>query len=184
LLPAGPWREPLSAAARADLLVITRKSASTADAQRAAAKLRELFPGAPIAIVHLAPHELAGAASGESLPIEVIKGKDVTAIAAIGEPNVFRRQLEQLGARVSLAAFRDHHLFSANEIEQVAARVAADGFAVCTLKDAVKLVGRWPGPSRLWYVSQQLVVEEGAPVLDDLLARVLEARTTTALTAG
>src|SRR5687768_3928318 len=44
LLPAGPWREPLSAARRADLIVVTRKSASSADAQRATSKLRQLMP--------------------------------------------------------------------------------------------------------------------------------------------
>jgi tetraacyldisaccharide-1-P 4'-kinase len=62
--------------------------------------------------------------------------------------------------------------------------VPADGFAVCTLKDAVKLASRWPGPSRLWYVSQQLVVEQGAEDIDRLLKRVLEARAGTTTTAG
>lgn len=184
LLPAGPWREPLAAGGRADLLAVTRKAAASADAQRAVEKLRQVMPGMPIASVHIAAHELVSATDESSAPLRELRGASVTAIAAIGEPGVFARQLEQLGARTSLAAFRDHHAYSARDIRALAARVPADGIAVCTLKDAVKLAGRWPGPSRLWYVSQRLVVEQGAEDLDRLLTRVLEARANTAITAG
>lgn len=183
LLPAGPWREPLAAVKRAELLVVTRKSANVADAERAHAMLREVAPEVPVVSVHLAPDALVDAADHTTLPIDRLRGASVVAIAAIGEPVVFARQLEQLGARVSLAAYRDHHAYSDDEIAVAAARVPADGFAVCTLKDAVKLAARWPGPSRLWYVSQQLEVEQGATDLDRLLERVLAARAATA-TAG
>ena len=185
LLPAGPWREPLSSAGRADLLVLTRKSAGIADAQRARARLQARCPGLPIATVHLAPRSLDSAApDGPSVPLDSLAGAAVTAIAAIGEPGVFARQLEQLGARVTLIAFRDHHEFTDAEVHGLAARVPRDGYAVCTLKDAVKLAGRWPGPSGLWYVSQQLVVEEGAEDMNRLLQRALDARSSTAETAG
>jgi tetraacyldisaccharide 4'-kinase len=184
LLPAGPWREPLSAAGRADVLVITRKSAGSADAQRAREKLQRLMPGAPIATVHLAPHALVSAVDDESLPLSHLRGASVIAFAAIGEPGVFARQLEQLGARVSLVAFRDHHAYSAADLRKLASRVPADGFALCTLKDAVKVASRWPASSRLWYVSQQLVVEQGEEHLERLLARVLAARSATTIPAG
>jgi tetraacyldisaccharide 4'-kinase len=169
---------------RSDLVVITRKAAGRADAQRAMTRLRALFPGLPIATVHLGPHSLASATDSETLPLTVLKGASVVAIAAIGEPGLFARQLEQLGARVSMNIFGDHHDFSPSEIHDIAARVPADSFVVCTLKDAVKLAERWPGPSRLWYVSQQLVVEEGAEDMEGLLQRVLDARASTAITAG
>jgi tetraacyldisaccharide 4'-kinase len=184
LLPAGPWREPLYAIGRADLVVITRKAAGIADAQRATTRLRALFPGLPIATVHLLPRALETVNGAEFLPMSALSGVPVAAIAAIGEPGVFARQLEQLGARVSMHTFRDHHEFTQAEISELAARVPADGLVVCTLKDAVKLDEKWPGPSRLWYVSQQLVVEEGAEDMERLLQRVLEARESTAITAG
>jgi tetraacyldisaccharide 4'-kinase len=184
LLPAGPWREPLYAVGRADLVVITRKAAGIADAERAATRLRGLFPGMPIARVHLVPRSLETANGAESLPLSALRGAAVVAIAAIGEPGVFARQLEQLGARVSMNAFRDHHEFTDTEIRALAARAPADALVVCTLKDAVKLAEKWPGPSRLWYVSQQLVVEQGAEDMERLLQRVLDARVSTAITAG
>lgn len=184
LLPSGPWREHLSAAKRAHLLVLTRKSASTDDANRARDIVRAEIPEAPIAQVHLVPGVLRGAADDMTLPIERLKGASVLAIAAIGEPSVFQRQLEQLGADVTLAAYRDHHRYSDAEIKSLARHVPMDGIVVCTLKDAVKLGGRWPGPSRLWYVSQELVVEQGADDLNRLLNRALDARLTPATTAG
>jgi tetraacyldisaccharide 4'-kinase len=184
LLPSGPWREPLRAVGRADLVVITRKSAGIADAQRAATRLRALFPGLPIASVHLQPQSLEAANGPDSLPLGALKRASVVAVAAIGEPGVFARQLEQLGAQVAMNAFRDHHDFTDAEIRQIAAHVPADALAICTLKDAVKLGEKWPGPSRLWYVSQRLVVEEGAEDIERLLQRVLAARSSTAITAG
>jgi tetraacyldisaccharide 4'-kinase len=184
MLPAGPWRERLPAARRADLLVVTRKSASPAETERATEMVRIAIPDVAIVVAYLAPDQLNNAADDSTMEIDRLRGASVVAIAAIGEPELFKAQLEALGARVSLNAFRDHHTLSDDEIKAIAARVPADGFAVCTLKDAVKLAGRWPGPSRLWYVSQQLVVEQGAEDIDRLLKRVLEARTAATATAG
>jgi tetraacyldisaccharide 4'-kinase len=185
LLPAGPWREQLSGAKRADLLVITRKSASIVEAERAIDVVRAEIPGVPIASVSLVPRELVavGADTADApltLPLERLKDARVLALAAIGEPELFKRQLELLGAHVSLEAHRDHHSFSDADIRDATIRVPSDGLAVCTLKDAVKLAGRWPGPSRLWYVSQQLVVDEGREDLNRLLERVIEARASAA----
>lgn len=184
MLPAGPWREHLSAAKRADLLVITRKSASLMEAERARDMVRAEVPGVPIAMIHLAPERLVNAKDGLSLPLERLKGATVVAIAAIGEPELFKLQLEALGARVLMESYRDHHAFSDADIKEAAMRVPADGLAVCTLKDAVKLADRWPGPSRLWYLSQQLVVDQGVEDVNRLLARVLQARASAVTTAG
>ena len=183
VLPAGPWRESLGAAAAADLLVFTRKSASLDDAHRAASTVRATIP-VPYAIVHLAAGSLVDARTRESRPLETLRGRDVLAIAAIGEPDLFRAQLEQLGARVQTLPFRDHHEFTEDDASRIAARVPAGGLVVCTLKDAVKLAALWPVSSPLWYVSQQLVVDEGAEHLNQLLDRVLNARDGTTITAG
>lgn len=183
VLPAGPWRESLAAAASADLLVYTRKSASAEDARRAAASVGATIP-VPYAIVHLAADSIVDARTREARPVASLRGREVLAVAAIGEPEVFRAQLEQLGARVELMPFRDHHEFTADDASRIAARTPAGGLVVCTLKDAVKLAALWPVSSPLWYVSQQLVVDEGAEHLNQLLDRVLNARDGTTITAG
>jgi tetraacyldisaccharide 4'-kinase len=184
MLPAGPWRESLGAAKRADLLVITRKSASHAEAERAAAAVAAEAPGVPIVMVHLAPGELISVTDHETLPLSRLQGQQVVAIAAIGEPELFKQQLEAQGAHVHLEAYRDHHEYGAADIADAARHLTVGGLAVCTLKDAVKLAPRWPGPSRLWYLSQQLVVDQGVEDVHRLLTRVLDARAATATSAG
>ncbi len=184
LLPAGPWREPLTAARRADLLVLTGKTASVVDTERALGLVHDAAPGVAIAAVRLVPAMLRSATDDLSLPLDRLRGSAVVAVAAIGEPSLFKAQLDELGARVTLAAFRDHHAYTDSEVRELALRVPSDGLAVCTLKDAVKLGLRWPGPSRLWYVSQQLVVDQGEDSLDRFVKRALEARATSVNTAG
>jgi tetraacyldisaccharide 4'-kinase len=183
LLPAGPWREPLESARRADLVILTRKSSSRADAGLAAEELRSVT-GRPVTILELAPDAIVRTSDSASESLETLRGRAVLAIAAIGEPDAFARQLERLGADVRLARFRDHHGFTAADAAELAARVPAGGLVVCTLKDAVKLSALWPASSPLWYVSQRLVVEDGAEHLNELLDRVLAARPGTTTTAG
>lgn len=183
VLPAGPWREPLSVARHADVIVLTRKSASDADVLLAEGAVAAAAPRVPTAVARLELAALRNDA-GEAQPLERLRGAQVLAIAAIGAPELFRQQLEQLGARVTLAAFRDHHRYSNADILRLVRQAPSDGLVVCTLKDAVKLGGRWPRPGRLWYVSQQLVVEKGAEVVESLLERALKARVTAAITAG
>jgi tetraacyldisaccharide 4'-kinase len=173
MLPAGPWREPLAAARRAGLLVLTRKSASVADSQAARDIVRAAVPNIPIAIVHLSPHQLERYDRPESRPLSSLQGAAVHSMVGIGEPEAFRRQLEQLGARVVLTARRDHHAYSSADAAALAA-APDDATVVCTLKDAVKLGPLWPSSRGLWYVSQHLVVEQGAEHLDRLCASVLE----------
>jgi tetraacyldisaccharide 4'-kinase len=183
LLPAGPWREQLSAARRADLVIITRKSASRAEAEVAATAVQAEIAGVPIAHVSLQPRELVSVSGAETLPLDRLRGAQVVAIAAIGEPELFKAQLESLGALVALQSFRDHHGYTDADIAQAAAGVPVGGLALCTLKDAVKLAGRWPGPSKLWYVSQQLVVDQGVEEVNRLLQRVIAGRASATTTA-
>jgi tetraacyldisaccharide 4'-kinase len=200
LLPAGPWRERLSALARASLVVVTRKSATADAAREVAARLTRAAAGLPLAIVHLAPRDLRSlvrppAASereytplaSDSLPLGALAGRRVLAISAIGDPRAFEKQLSHLGARVTRSPFPDHHHFTPAEIARLSriatelARAEGGGadlpVVVCTLKDAVKLATRWPAEAPpLLYVSQRAEVESGRDALDALLTRTLAAR--------
>ena len=170
MLPAGPWREPLRAARRATLVVITRKIAerSTVDDVRRA--LSNAAPQVPLVTVYIAPSELRSTATGQSLPLQAIDGSDLTAIAAIAHPDSFFKQLTELGAVVRPFSFPDHHAFTRHEAQSLAAAASNSDFVVCTLKDAVKLEALWPVEAgSLWYVSQRLRVEDGHQHIDRLL---------------
>lgn len=172
-LPAGPLRESPRGLRRADGLVITRKRATRDEAERAATTWAAHCPGIAVAIAALAPAGLERVDADGRMGAEALAGREVLAISAIGAPEAFEAQLRGLGARVTAAAFADHHAFTEAEVAALAARAPRDGLVVCTLKDAVKLESRWPrGGPALWYLSQAVVIERGADWLEARLARL------------
>ena len=174
LLPAGPWREPLSALRRATLALVTRKAAPRAAADDVRAVIAEAAPGVPSAIAWLAPGELREVGGDATRPLDSLRGARVLAVSAIGDPAAFAAQLAAAGAEVEPRAFADHHAYTDADVAALAARAASVDAVVCTLKDAVKLRGRWPaGASPLWYVSQRVVVEHGRDQLERALDGVL-----------
>jgi tetraacyldisaccharide 4'-kinase len=161
LLPAGPWREPLSALRRATLIIITRKAA---DDSQVVAVTRAVGangqPATPVAVASLSLGALE-TIDGETRSLATLAGTVVHAVAGIGDSDAFFAQLAATGARVVPHAYADHHAFTAADAEGLAG-AAAGAPVVCTLKDAVKLTGRWPrqaGP--LWYVSQRVEFDRG-----------------------
>jgi len=179
LLPAGPWREPLSALRRASMVLVTRKAASPAAAHAVADTISHRFPAIPVAVAALTLQELRGASGESTMPLEALPGTRVLAIVGIGDPSAFLRQLAATDATVRAAVFPDHHRYTHAEVGRLASMMSPGEIAVCTLKDAVKLAPHWPREAPpLWYVSQSVVIEEGRDALDALLARVLAARAT------
>jgi tetraacyldisaccharide 4'-kinase len=174
LIPAGPWREPLRSARRADIVIITRKTGDAASVEGARRAIAAAAPNVPIAIVSLAPANLHSTATGQELPLHVLQGADLMAIAGVARPESFFRQLTELGAVVRPHAFPDHHAFSGRDARDLAAQAANSDFVVCTLKDAVKLESLWPAEAgSLWYVSQRLRIETGLPEIDRMLDSLL-----------
>jgi len=178
LLPAGPWREPLRAARRATLVIITRKAADRSAVDDVKRALANAASHVPVAVAHLAPGELRSTATGQVLPLQALDGADLTAIAAIAHPESFFRQLTELGAVVRPFSFPDHHAFTPAEARDLAAEAGNSDFVVCTLKDAVKLESLWPAEAgSLWYVSQRLRIEDGQEHIDRLLDKLLSSAT-------
>lgn len=177
VLPAGPWRESPVGLRRATAIVVTRKAARAEAALRVAGWATRVAPGVPVAIVHLVPDALVRAdAPGASRRLDTLADQDVLAVAGVGDPRAFAEQLRAGGARVQLRAFADHHPYTEADVAALV-REAGARPVVTTLKDAVKLSPRWPRTAPpLWYVSQRVVVEDGGPALDGVLAAVLAAR--------
>jgi tetraacyldisaccharide 4'-kinase len=185
-LPAGPLRESARSLARADLLVVTRKSASRDQAEAIVGALApRLRHGAAVAICHLAPYAIVDAVTARREPLSWLQARSFAAIAAIGAPDAFFAQLRAAGAVLETFPFPDHHAFDAHDVERIVRAGERGDGVLCTLKDAVKLAPRWPraGPA-LWYVSQRAVIERGGEALDASLDLLLAARTTDPQTAG
>ncbi|MEO7218279.1 MAG: tetraacyldisaccharide 4'-kinase [Gemmatimonadaceae bacterium] len=175
-LPAGPLREPLTSLKRAELIVVTQKSVTDAEAaavSRAIGTLRGV--GALVLVARLEPEELISAATGESAMLDLIRGERVLAIAGIGDPASFFAQLAQLGAVITERRFRDHHDYTFDEARQLSAESAGHKYVVTTGKDIVKLASLWPaGGAELWYLSQAVRLTEGAPLVDAALAKLFQ----------
>jgi tetraacyldisaccharide 4'-kinase len=175
LLPAGPWREPLSSLGRATLVVVTRKAVGLAAAEAVAAQV-----GAG-AVASLSFDTLRGL-DGETRPVASLRGERIHAVAAIGDPHAFFTQLRAAGADVVPHAFRDHHAYGTEDVSRLV-RAANGAAIVCTLKDVVKLGPLWPRQREtLWYVSQRVTFDRGIDAVQQLLQQIVQPIVHTSLT--
>jgi tetraacyldisaccharide 4'-kinase len=176
LLPAGPWREPLSAVRRAQLIIVTRKAATERTVDHVNEVLASIAPRVPRMSVQLAPDELVRVGGDERVHLFAIAGERVTVVAGIGDPVAFFRQIEARAAGIRTVAFRDHHRYTAADVARIVAESRGSARVIGTLKDAVKLRDLWPREAPgLWYVSQRVVVERGVGGLEQLLETALRA---------
>jgi tetraacyldisaccharide 4'-kinase len=173
VLPRGPWREDVTALQRADLVVLTRKTARPARSREVAADVSLVAPGKPIVECHLAPRRLSPLDGGAPVPLDHLAGRSVLAVAALAQPGLFLENLRHCGAEVEAALYPDHHPFSAADAAHVAGR-AAGRVVVMTHKDAVKLRGLLPGGTNAYVLEQTVEIDRGLSELDAALKRALE----------
>jgi tetraacyldisaccharide 4'-kinase len=186
LLPAGPWRESARALRRATMAVVTRKAATAEDADVVRAALRAAVPGLIIATVRLSARELHEATGTDTMSLDSLNGRRVHLIAAVGDPRAFTRQVEATSATITTSSiFPDHYRYTREDGIRLALLSSGADLVICTLKDAVKLGPHWPAEApRLWYVSQQVVIEREGEALAALLDGLLAVRSTHRQHAG
>lgn len=168
LLPRGPWREGLGSLRRADAAVVTRKAVGPEAADRVVDTLRHRHPELAVVRCAIQPTTLVPLHAGSGTSLSRLDGKQVLAVASLADPGPFARNLEQMGARVELAAFPDHHPFGADEAAGLLAR-AAGRTLVTTRKEAVKLRPLLPPGVHALVLDQRVQMEQGGDRLDQLL---------------
>jgi len=135
LLPRGPYREPVASLTRAQVAVVTRRTAGPDRAEMLGAEIARRFP-------HLALGRLAFVSSGwqdvsglAALPPE----GPILAVTAVACPERFLAQVAiAVADGVELMAFGDHHEYDASDVRAMRSR-AGERTLVVTEKDAVKL---------------------------------------------
>jgi tetraacyldisaccharide 4'-kinase len=175
LVPRGPWREGLQALARADVVVLTRKSADAARAAALEAEVARLHPRVPIVRCALLPSRLGPLHGGEPMAVDALAGRRVLAVAALAIPGPFIDHLRQAGAEAEAATYPDHHPFSSDDAANLMMR-ASGRMMVLTHKDAVKLRALLPPSAGAYVLEQSVNVESGADALDAALRRALQGR--------
>jgi len=155
LLPAGPLREPVSAAARADL-VVANHGADPGGPARAPTN-------APVVEVAVQATGLVNAA-GERRELDTLRGADVKLVAAIARPDRFEASVRGLGANVVDRAFTSDH-----RVIPVDHWAAPSALVLTTEKD----LARGGVPAQAWALVIDTVVVRNEEALASALDEVL-----------
>lgn len=145
LLPAGPYREPLTRLLSVDFIVRHGGEVGNADNQFS----MSLQAGKPLPLK-------------PQLDINFPKDQAFHAVAGIGNPQRFFDTCESLNYNFEAHSFADHHHFTADDIDFGAQHV------LMTEKDAVKCLS-FAG-NRHWYLPVSAQLSEG--LIDALMAKL------------
>ncbi len=177
LLPRGLLREPPAGLCRADVVGLSRSDLVSGEA-RAAIRQR-VAAWAPQALWLELAHgpQCLESTSQAPCPVAALAQQNVVAFCGIGNPDAFRRTLEQLGYQlVGFREFPDHHAYGRAELDELAEWAESCGAAavVCTVKDLVKIRLGTLGSVPLWSLRVSMVVREGQTELDRLLEQLVQ----------
>lgn len=164
LLPVGRLREPKSALARADVVVVTRSEHAPA----VEAVVRR-YTEAPIFYAQTQLKTLFSLAGDRTEPEPARgdwQGLRFFAFCAIGNPAAFFDDLRRWGINaVGTASYRDHHRYSQSDADDLErqANAAGAGTLICTEKDVFNLrhVGFSTRPLYYCQIALGILNEEG-----------------------
>lgn len=168
LLPAGPFREPPRAAARADAILLMGRDEQ--DAVDAPGELR-------VAQYHA---HLEAAAVVESVAglwhahaMGRLAGRRVIAVTGIARPDPFYALLHRWDATIEeVFEYPDHHRYTIEQWHRIARRGHDVDLIVTTEKDLVKLEAFPFATGKLVALRIAPRVQHGAALLDDIAVRV------------
>jgi tetraacyldisaccharide 4'-kinase len=163
LLPAGPLREPPGAARRADVMIISKGEAQERNGWLATHTTGPVFYG------DLKPTALVSSIQGKwnELPVGLLYGKRIMALAGIADPVPFYSLLREWEADIAeVLEFPDHHVYTQGDWQIISLVSQKFDLIVTTEKDLVKLE-RFPFASgKLVALRVRMEIEQGERLLD------------------
>ena len=181
LLPAGLLREPVTALARADAVVITRcDQTQEAELAELEQKLRQINSNMIIARSIHAPI-CAASAEGKKISLENLKGRKVFAFCGIGNPQAFLNTISMLGCElVGHRVYDDHHYYDSDDVASIyeQAMCSKAELILTTHKDWTKiaLLGASGREMPLAYLAIELKFISGEDKLRDLIESTLAGK--------
>src|SRR5262249_26789830 len=136
-------------------------------------------PGIVIAEARHAPVALRDHATGDSVPLDTLRGGRFAALSSLGDPASFARTLAGLGvAGTESASFPDHHPYAEADLRAVRTPAGEQGLdgIVTTEKDAVKIPAEWLGETRCFVLEIDLEFVSGRHDIEGLLRERTAAR--------
>lgn len=171
LLPAGPYREPLSALKRTDFIFIASDNESeTAQNINFSAQLRRRFD-VPVFAYRKKPAGLFFPVDNEQRPLSKLAGVRVFALSGIANPGAFLRSLQEVGAVVvHHQQHRDHHIYREIDLDRLVEAYRRSGaeWLVTTEKDWVKLQA-FSVPREMTIAVMEIAFHTSAAALDHIV---------------
>jgi tetraacyldisaccharide 4'-kinase len=158
LLPAGQLREPRSALARADIIVITRSTRAPAieSAIRRDSSAPIFYARPKLDAIHsLTEGQLAGTVAAEALP-------KLFAFCGIGNPTAFLGDLRAWGLNIVGHRFSpDHHRYTSKDAQETWRQATEAGASalICTEKDLYNLPANSDRKLPLFYCSISMQID-------------------------
>jgi tetraacyldisaccharide 4'-kinase len=169
LLPAGHLREPRSALARADIVVITRNNHAPAieSAIRRDSSAPIFYARPKLDAIHsFTDGQLGGAVAPDALP-------KLFAFCGIGNPAAFLDDLRTWGLDiVGHKFFQDHHLYTGQDDYEILRLATAAGAAglICTEKDLYNLHTIYYGKVPIFYCSISMQIDRADEFWSEVLS--------------
>lgn len=175
VLPLGNMREPLSALACADMIVITHADAVEPEAIDALRDtLRRHNAAAPVLEASHKPDFLLDPRSGKRHRLNHLEGKEAVSFCGLGDPASFEGLLEKIGVKTTQRwRYPDHYPYTLADVESID-RVANGLPIVTTLKDFTRLPPGWAKAVRgeLYVLSIKLDILKGRNLWIDSLLKL------------
>jgi len=177
LLPEGRLREPCSALARADVIVLTRTELADPAPHREA--IARINPRANVFHSSLTLHSLVDVQNGSRRSLDEVRGRRALAFCGIGNPHAFFADLRKWGIDVVReAVYRDHYAYGAGELRRLAAR-ARDTHAeilVTTEKDLMNFPPVWKPEMPVIACAVRLEIQEAQAFEEAIIWRLRMVR--------
>lgn len=162
ILPFGRLRESISGIKRADVVIMTKCDGITKEEAEQCCKYIKKYKDIPVFFSAMRYGTLYGVFGQKERP-EIKEGTNVLLVTGIARPEPLKAEIERRGARVTLMKYPDHHNFTADELEEIAAAFNAmngrDSIIVTTEKDATRLMRHEGVPSCIKERSYALPIE-------------------------
>jgi len=171
VLPAGPLREPMTSAPRADIIVLTKGAGGAGPVPVGA--IPPTATGAAFSGT-LVPTAFVSSVTdnGQQGPLASVSGRRVLAVTGIAAPASFYNILREWDAVVTeILEFPDHHSYTQADWQRISQLGQKCDLIVTTEKDMVKLE-RFPfAAGRLFALRVEMRVEPSTPFLEAIEQR-------------
>lgn len=156
LLPTGNLRESKQGAKRANAIVITKCPPSLSEQEKSEI-IKRLKPNAN-QDVFFSSIEYSNTvySSAEEQPLEFFKDKKITLVTGIANANPLVEYLKSKALDFKHLNFKDHHLFSENEINAL----KEEHIILTTEKDYMRLSPHFKGEGNLYYLPIQVSIDD------------------------